>query len=174
MLGVRRCYPPQTLCQITCAPRPSCECLSAQGQPSNQPRRRSQRRLGSSEILLYPQTSYRGHHSETSVPVSRPALKFLAVVSYQSSINWYAEVQKSSMTGGSASRSGRRCVMRMPTSPSFGSTYQDVPKAPSQPKRPGTSARSLRAVMIPTPKPQPCRSQKCSKNGEAAFCSAVM
>ena len=65
----------------------------------------------------------------------------------QSSINWYAEVQKSRVIVGMSSTSGRRWVMRIPTIPSFGSTHQDVPNAPSQPKRPGT-ATAVRGLYL--------------------------
>ena len=46
------------------------------------------------------------------------------------------------------------------------STYNDVLKAPSQPKRPGTPPTSSHWATLERPRPQPRESQKFSKNGE--------
>src|SRR5712691_8124836 len=61
----------------------------------------------------------------------------------------------------------------MMTMSSLGSEYQEVPKPPSQPYRPGTAAMSSRLVTTETPNPQPRPSKNPEIRLDAAFCSGV-
>src|SRR5947209_4316171 len=91
----------------------------------------------------------------------------------QSSIAWYAEVQKSRQTSGGLGDVQARWVIRMMTMSSLGSEYQEVPRPPSQPYRPGTAAMSSRLVTTETPNPQPWLSKKPEISPDTAFCSGV-
>src|SRR5260370_23405058 len=61
----------------------------------------------------------------------------------------------------------------MMTISSLGSEYQEVPRPPSQPYRPGTAAMSSRLVTTDTPNPQPLPSKNPELRLDAAFCSGV-
>src|SRR5215469_5329701 len=91
----------------------------------------------------------------------------------QSSIAWYAKVQKSRHTSGGTGEVHARWVNRTPTNSSRGSVHHVVPKPPDQPNVPTDPAKSTRRVTTDTPKPQPWLLKKLGPRPDTDFCSGV-